>query len=58
MENRLESLPNELIERIHETIHREKYAVVLKELESEALRQIVSRLIEEVLSEAVTNVTS
>lgn len=58
MDNRLESLPDELIEKIHETIHREKYAIVLKELESEVLRLIVRRLIDEVLIEAVTNITS
>ena len=55
MENRLESLPDELIERIYEDVHRERYAPVLAEMEQEVLRLLVRRMIEGVMNDAVEN---
>jgi len=56
MDNRLYDLPEEIVELVFEKVHRDNYAVVLAQLERESLRQMVRRLIQDVMDNAVQNV--
>ncbi len=56
MDNRLYDLPEDIVELVFEKVHRDKYAVVLAQLENESLRMIVRRLIQDVMNNAVQNV--
>ena len=56
MKNYLESLPEELIEKIFKHVHVEKYKLVLHEIKNFSVEMIVKNMVDEIIDQAIYNI--